>query len=103
MRGPKRAAEVSAHVLIRAYQLSLSSLVGMHCRHLPSCSAYMDEAITRHGLWAGVILGLGRLCRCHPWGSEGFDPVPEVLPPEARWWQPWSFAPRSPHERREAD
>jgi len=47
-----------AHLVIRAYQFSLSSLAGNHCRHLPTCSAYMDEAIARHGLWAGGWLGL---------------------------------------------
>jgi hypothetical protein len=37
-----------AHGLIRAYQLSLSMLVGRHCRHWPSCSSYTDEAIMRN-------------------------------------------------------
>lgn len=73
---PRRAA----HYLIRAYQLTLSALIGRQCRHVPSCSAYMDEAIERHGLWAGGLLGLARVCRCHPWGTSGYDPVPEHLP-----------------------
>ena len=74
---PRRAA----HFLIRAYQLSLSAFVGRHCRHEPTCSAYMDEAIARHGLLAGGFLGAARLCRCHPWGTSGYDPVPEELAP----------------------
>jgi uncharacterized protein len=73
---PRRAA----HLVIRTYQLSLSALLGRQCRHEPSCSAYADEAITRHGLWAGGLLGLARVCRCHPWGTSGYDPVPEHLP-----------------------
>jgi uncharacterized protein len=73
---PRRAA----HYAIRAYQLTLSAFVGRQCRHEPSCSAYMDEAIERHGLWAGGQLGLARVCRCHPWGTSGYDPVPEHLP-----------------------
>jgi uncharacterized protein len=73
---PRRAA----HYAIRAYQLTFSAFVGRQCRHEPSCSAYMDEAIARHGLWAGGLLGLARLCRCHPWGTSGYDPVPEHLP-----------------------
>jgi uncharacterized protein len=78
---PRRAA----HLLIRAYQLSLSAFIGRHCRHEPTCSAYMDEAITRHGLWAGGLLGAARLCRCHPWGTFGYDPVPEtIVPPGQR-------------------
>jgi putative membrane protein insertion efficiency factor len=73
---PRRAA----HVLIRAYQLTFSALLGRQCRHEPTCSAYMDEAIVRHGLWAGGLLGLARICRCQPWGTSGYDPVPEHLP-----------------------
>jgi uncharacterized protein len=84
---PRRAV----HLGIRAYQLTLSALAGSHCRHLPSCSAYMDEAIARHGVWAGGWIGVARVLRCHPWGSFGFDPVPERLPSEARWWLPWTY------------
>jgi putative membrane protein insertion efficiency factor len=84
----------AAHLGIRAYQLTLSAIAGSQCRHLPSCSAYMDEAVAKHGAWAGAWLGLVRLLRCHPWGSAGFDPVPEKLPSEARWWLPWTYLPR---------
>jgi len=87
-----------AHIVIRAYQLTLSAIVGSHCRHLPTCSAYMDEAIARHGLWAGGAMGIARFCRCHPWGTAGFDPVPKELPSDARWWRPWTYAARV-HER----
>jgi putative membrane protein insertion efficiency factor len=66
--------------LIRGYQLSFSFLLGRHCRHLPSCSNYAAEAIRRHGARAGFLLGLFRVMRCHPWGTAGFDPVPEDIP-----------------------
>jgi uncharacterized protein len=85
---------VAAHIAIRAYQLTLSAIAGSHCRHLPTCSAYMDEAIARHGLWVGGWLGLARFLRCHPWGTAGFDPVPKTLPSDARWWRPWTYAAR---------
>jgi len=81
----------AAHFAIRAYQLTLSGLTGPRCRHLPGCSAYMDDAIAKHGLWAGGWLGLFRFLRCHPWGTSGFDPVPETLPRNARWWLPWTY------------
>ena len=34
---------------IRGYGYTLSSIVGRWCRHLPTCSEYMDEALGRHG------------------------------------------------------
>jgi putative membrane protein insertion efficiency factor len=88
------AGRLAAHFVLRAYQLTLSSIAGTHCRHLPTCSAYMDEAIARHGLWAGGAMGIARLLRCQPWGTAGFDPVPKTLPGHARWWRPWSYAAR---------
>jgi len=83
--------QIAAHVVIRTYQLSLSAIIGRQCRHLPTCSHYMDEAIARHGVWAGGWMGFARLCRCQPWGTAGFDPVPDVLPGGARWFQPWRY------------
>lgn len=88
MTTPARAA---AHAAIRAYQLTLSGLAGRQCRHAPSCSEYADEAIQRHGVWAGGFMGLARVCRCHPWGTDGFDPVPLSLPAAARWTRPWAY------------
>lgn len=84
---PRRAA----HALIRFYQLTLSSLAGGQCRYLPSCSAYADEAIERHGLWAGSWMGVARLCRCHPYGGSGYDPPPLSPPPDASWARPWRY------------
>jgi len=63
--------------LVRAYQLVLSPLLGTNCRFAPSCSEYALEALDRHGAARGAWLTAKRLCRCHPWGGHGFDPVPE--------------------------
>jgi putative membrane protein insertion efficiency factor len=87
----RRPAVTAARLLIRAYQLTLSSVLGRHCRHLPTCSSYMDEAIDRHGLWAGGWMGTARLCRCHPFGTHGLDLVPETLPDGHRWYKPWTY------------
>jgi putative membrane protein insertion efficiency factor len=89
---PRRsAARLGAHALIRAYQLTLSGLIGRQCRHLPSCSEYADEAIARHGVWAGCWMGVARICRCGPGGTSGLDFVCEELPREARWYAPWRY------------
>jgi hypothetical protein len=86
-----RLPRLAAHGAIRAYQLTLSGLVGRHCRHLPSCSEYADEAIARHGLWAGGWMGLARICRCGPGGTSGLDLVPEALPGGSAWYKPWLY------------
>ncbi|TFZ61405.1 membrane protein insertion efficiency factor YidD [Methylorubrum sp. Q1] len=87
----RRVIRRAAHGAIRAYQLTLSGLIGRQCRHWPSCSAYTDEAIQRHGLWAGGWIGFARLCRCGPFGTHGIDLVPEHLPESAVWHRPWSY------------
>ena len=68
-----------AQGFIRFYQLTLSSLIGRTCRHLPSCSEYANIALERHGGWRGGILAFSRITRCNPLGSQGYDPVPEDL------------------------
>jgi putative membrane protein insertion efficiency factor len=77
--------------LIRTYQLTFSALVGHHCRHLPTCSHYGDEALARYGLWAGGWMTLARLSRCHPFGTSGIDNVPAELPSGACWYLPWRY------------
>jgi uncharacterized protein len=62
---------------IRLYQLTLSPLLGVHCRHTPSCSHYAVEAIQEWGVIKGIWLGTKRIARCHPWGTHGYDPVPK--------------------------
>jgi len=67
---------------VRAYRLTLSPaktfLFGPHaqCRFTPSCSEYALDAVKTHGAAAGTLLAAKRLCRCHPWGDCGYDPVP---------------------------
>jgi putative membrane protein insertion efficiency factor len=77
--------------LVAIYRYTLSPLVGPRCRHLPSCSDYADEAVTRFGLWAGSWMALARITRCNPWGTHGLDFVPKELSTRARWWAPWRY------------
>ena len=86
-----RAPRLAGRGLIGVYRHTLSPLVGFHCRHLPTCSQYGDEALDRFGLWAGGWLTLARLLRCHPWGTSGLDVVPEALRADARWYLPWRY------------
>lgn len=61
---------------VRAYQRLLSPLKPATCRYLPSCSQYAAEALAKHGALKGTWLATKRVCRCHPWGGHGYDPVP---------------------------
>jgi hypothetical protein len=48
------------------------------CRFTPTCSQYAMDAIRAQGAMAGGWLAAKRICRCHPWGRCGHDPVPRV-------------------------
>lgn len=61
---------------IRFYQIAISPLLPSACRFTPTCSQYAVEALRRHGPLKGGWLALRRICRCHPWGGSGYDPVP---------------------------
>lgn len=63
-------------LMICAYQLLLSPVLGCNCRFTPSCSHYGLEAIETHGAVKGAWLTLKRLLRCHPLAKSGYDPVP---------------------------
>jgi len=62
--------------LIKLYQLLLSPFFGKQCRYTPTCSNYSKEAIQKYGNVKGITLTIKRLFKCHPWGDEGYDPVP---------------------------
>lgn len=67
---------------VRFYKRFISPMLPQACRYTPTCSVYMVEAIEVHGPLRGTWLGTRRLCRCHPWGGQGWDPVPAPQPPK---------------------
>lgn len=75
-RSPSRLLASFLQLSIRAYQIVLGPHLGGACRFHPSCSHYASEAVTRHGPLRGSVLASRRVLRCHPFGGQGFDPVP---------------------------
>lgn len=63
-------------VPVRAYRLILSPWIGNSCRYQPTCSVYALEALEKHGALKGGWLAARRIGRCHPFGGDGYDPVP---------------------------
>lgn len=63
--------------LIKIYQKFLSPLLGNNCRYTPTCSQYAIEAIQKHGVIKGMLLGVWRILRCNPFSKGGFDKVPD--------------------------
>lgn len=63
-------------LVVRGYQRFISPLKPQTCRFRPTCSEYTVQALRRHGAMRGGWLATKRICRCHPWGGHGWDPVP---------------------------
>lgn len=71
--------------LIIGYKRFISPLFPSSCRHTPTCSTYMMQAIQKHGVIIGVALGTWRIIRCNPWHhAPHYDPVPDTLT-KPRW------------------
>lgn len=68
--------------VIRLYQKLINPILHFiggpyaGCRFTPSCSNYCLQAVETHGAFKGMLYGTWRICRCHPWGGSGDDPVP---------------------------
>ncbi|MFV0483953.1 MAG: membrane protein insertion efficiency factor YidD [Bacteroidales bacterium] len=59
------------------YRWFISPILPPSCRHTPTCSQYAIEAVKKRGVFVGIYLTINRILRCHPWGTEGHDPVPD--------------------------
>ena len=91
-----RFPSIVAIALLRVYQYSLSPVfyaLGVRCRHEPTCSHYAVAAVREQGFWRGGWLTLGRLLRCRPGGTHGYDPAPEC-PTSVPFWKVWAFRER---------
>ena len=64
-------------ILVLFYQKIISPITPASCRFTPTCSQYMIDALNLHGLFKGLWLGSKRICKCHPYGGSGYDPVPK--------------------------
>jgi len=71
--------------IIKLYQNILSPDTGFFvkigikksttCVFYPSCSEYTIQAITKYGAIRGVLKGIKRITKCHPWQKNTIDPL----------------------------
>ena len=78
--GPLSTVLVAAVKLYRALPRSRPP----SCRFDPTCSQYALDAVRSRGALRGGWLAVRRICRCHPWGGWGYDPVPQMSGPARR-------------------
>jgi putative membrane protein insertion efficiency factor len=90
-----RTLRAGAKAPIYVYRFGVSPLLGPRCRHFPSCSQYALDAIDLNGVWIGGWLALARLARCHPWGTSGYDPAPDLRALDAPFWAFWRYIAQS--------
>lgn len=60
--------------LVWLYRWTIGPALGPRCRFEPSCSEYFIESVRKHGAAVGLVRGVWRICRCHPWNPGGHDP-----------------------------
>ena len=73
----KKITTTTFIAFLRFYKKAISPFLPYACRYTPTCSEYMIEAIEKYGVIKGLLLGIKRIIRCHPWGESGYDPVPK--------------------------
>jgi putative membrane protein insertion efficiency factor len=62
---------------IKIYQKLISPFIGSSCRFTPTCSHYAIEVIDKFGIIKGTLLSIKRILKCNPFGSSGYDPIPD--------------------------
>ncbi|MCX5694328.1 MAG: membrane protein insertion efficiency factor YidD [Candidatus Omnitrophica bacterium] len=62
--------------LIAAYRKYLRPYILGSCCFTPGCSEYTQQAILKYGFIKGVLKGIIRILKCHPFsGKSGYDPL----------------------------
>jgi uncharacterized protein len=89
--GLSRFLKDAAKFPVYVYRYGISPLIGPRCRHLPTCSQYALDAIDLNGVWIGCWLALGRIARCRPWGTHGYDPAPDLRSAGIPFWAVWRY------------
>jgi hypothetical protein len=85
--------ELPAELADLAHSLDPDDLENLATKPCPECHGERLNRISRAvkiPLKKGGWLSLSRICRCHPWGSHGFDPVPD-LRDERHPFAPWRY------------
>lgn len=59
--------------LIKLYQKHISPFLGDNCRFTPNCSEYMIGSINKYGSFRGMLKGIRRILKCHPFNPGGID------------------------------
>ena len=62
--------------IIKLYQSTVGLYFRGNCKFYPTCSEYMKRAIFKFGAIKGVVMGVTRLLKCHPYSKHfGIDEV----------------------------
>ena len=64
-------------ILLKAitFYKKLNLLPSSPCRFVPSCSDYTYQAVEKYGTINGIVKGIKRILKCHPWSAGGYDPI----------------------------
>ena len=65
--------------MIKLYQWFVSPILKTNCRYLPTCSEYSIISLKEYGIIKGLYLAIKRIFSCHPYGGDGYDPVPKKI------------------------